>query len=331
MKFFASTVLAAVIASSSAFVANQPRGFAHRSIAASASSSTSSSTPTSLKSSSNSSYSYLGDDGTSQPVPSSLSGFTQPVPANQAKMTRTSEPLAEFERPVASEDIWKTLDTIRVEGGTLRTCSFEEGVERVEVFLKSNGRPINGEVELWQGHHNDPQRMKVYMEDAGERSFRCIMECPGSSNSISIRNVAGEEQPITAGLEADWGGAGSSASPADILKSISKPRTVQGGAVYALPFGPEVQAIQVMLCSDGRPMNARVELLQGPNNVKQSMEIYCENGSIRPMYVIMDSPGTGNQIRIVNTATMEYPVSACIEPYIVDEPRAEGTTGITWA
>lgn len=232
--------------------------------------------------------------------------------------------------PVSSEDIWSDIDTLKIQGDTLRTCSFSEGVERVEVLMKTNGRPLNAEAELWQGHHNDPQRIRVYLEDGAERNLRVTFEAPGSSNSVAIRNTGSQEYPLTAGVEADFGGVQSTGSPADILSSMSEPRLVQGGAVYTLPFDPEVESIQVMLESDGRPMNARVELLQGPNNVKQAMDIYSENGCDRPLYVIMDSPGTGNVVRIKNTATVEYPLSAFIEPYLVDEAFVEGSTGVSW-
>jgi len=232
--------------------------------------------------------------------------------------------------PISTQEMWKGLESIRVQGDTLRTCSFDERVERVEVLMKTNGRPLNADVELWQGHHNDPQRLRVYLEDGEARSFRATMESPGSSNSVAIRNIGTQEYPLTAGVEADFGGPDSTGSPADILGSLAEPRTVQGGAVYTLPYAPEVSSIQVMLNSDGRPMNAKVELLQGPNNVKASMEIYAEDGQKRPLYVIMESPGSGNVVRIVNTATVEYPLVAHVEPYIIDEAFIENNNGMTW-
>ena len=257
------------------------------------------------------------------------SAFQINIPTSPA-CRNTNDMPATVRKAISTDEMWGKLNTMRVQGDTLRTSSLEEGVERVEVLMKSGGRPVHADVELWQGHTNDPQKMKVYLEDGAERSFRAVVECPGSSNSVSIRNIATEEYPLIAGVVADYGGAESLGSPSDILATVSTPRIVQGGAVYILPFAPEVQSIQVMLKSDGRPMSAKLELLQGPNNVKQSMEIYAEDGNSRSIYFVLDSPGTGNVVRIVNTATVEYPLEAYIEPYIIDDSLVEEVTGTNW-
>lgn len=94
-----------------------------------------------------------------------------------------------YAAPKSTQDIWDSITSIPVQGGSLRTCSFEECIDRVEVHLKTEGRPLNSNVELWQGPDNSPQRMKVYLEDGNLRPFRCVIETPGDSNAIAIRNT----------------------------------------------------------------------------------------------------------------------------------------------
>jgi hypothetical protein len=229
--------------------------------------------------------------------------------------------------PKSTREMFNDVTPITVQGGSLKTCSFSESVDRVSVILKTDGRPLNANVELWQGPDNTPQKMSVYLEDGSLRLFRAIVESPGSSNAIAIRNTGQIEFPLTAAIDCDMSG------PVQKIVSTADPRTVQGGAVYTTPFPPSVSSVQVSLKSDGRPLNARVELLQGPNNNKQVMEVYTEDGRERPFNAIIDTPGSGNVIRIVNTATVEFPLSASISAYSIEDvsSRAGGPAGMVWS
>ena len=111
----------------------------------------------------------------------------------------------------------------------------------------------------------------------------------------------------------------------------TKPKMCQGGATLTERFEPEVQSVQVFLQSEGRPLQCRIELIQGPNNVKQVMEVYTEEGSTRPFYTIIETPGYGTGVvRIINSSTMEFPFTATVQPWDIgnaDDDFDAQTTG----
>eukprot|EP00546_Thalassionema_frauenfeldii_P012781 CAMPEP_0178913944 /NCGR_PEP_ID=MMETSP0786-20121207/11132_1 /TAXON_ID=186022 /ORGANISM="Thalassionema frauenfeldii, Strain CCMP 1798" /LENGTH=295 /DNA_ID=CAMNT_0020586759 /DNA_START=111 /DNA_END=998 /DNA_ORIENTATION=+ len=200
---------------------------------------------------------------------------------------------------------------VTVQGGSLKTWAFSSpSVERVMVVLKTEGRPLDADVELWAGPDNTPHKIRVYIENGATRPFSAVMETPRGPNTIAVRNIGQLEFPLFSQIEAVSAngplGGGISAEP------MSAPVVIQGGALRTFPFDPSVESVQVLLKTDGRPLNARIELLQGPNNNKQVIELYTEDGLDRPFYAILESPGSGNVIRIVNTATVEFPMTASV-------------------
>jgi hypothetical protein len=53
--------------------------------------------------------------------------------------------------------------------------------------------------------------------------------------------------------------------------------------------------------------------MQGPNNNKQFIDVYCEDGKELPIYMV------ANVVRIVNAARLEFPMTAIVEPYMMKE------------
>lgn len=218
---------------------------------------------------------------------------------------------------------------VTIQGGSLRTWSFKsdyarDHIDSVQVYLETDGRPLNADVELWQGPDNSPQRMGVYIEDGAMRPFNAVIGTPRDSNAIAIRNTGFLEFPLEAVVEADM-----SSNFFYMTENLSDmgSRIIQGGAVHTQPFDSSVESVEICLKTDGRPLNARVELLQGPNNNKQVIEVYTEDGDERPFYCVIDTPGSGNVVRVVNSATVEFPMWASIEPYWMDSSRGRYNGG----
>jgi hypothetical protein len=224
-----------------------------------------------------------------------------------------------------TKKVWDTLTPVTVQGGSLKTWSFvSAAVDRVQVVLKTEGRPLDVDIELWQGPDNTPQKMRVYVENGSMRPFSAIIETPRGPNTIAIRNIGQLEFPLSAYVLADTSGNDPSSGSLALSTSADvTSKTIQGGALRTYPFEPSVESVQVLLKTDGRPLNARIELLQGPNNNKQVIELYTEDGKLRPFFAVLETPGSGNVVRVVNTATVEFPLTAWVEPFIVGNAQSE--------
>ena len=216
-------------------------------------------------------------------------------------------------RPLAGPD-----SAILVQGGSLRTWSYRSpSVEQVQVVLSTEGRPLDADIELWHGPDNTPVKMRVYNENGLLRPFSAVIETPRGPNTIAIRNIGQVEFPIAADVVAQ---EVDQPSP----ECIAASQTIQGGALRTYPFDPTVDSVQVLLKTDGRPLNARIELLQGPNNNKQVIELYTEDGCDRPFYAILETPGSGNVVRCVNTAPVEFPMTAAVVPHSINADLSSG-------
>ena len=231
---------------------------------------------------------------------------TTPASIGQKSPPRSMDAPQGF--PTVAE-CWDKSAEVIVQGNSLRTWTFERSVfDQVHVMLKTDGRPMNANIDLWQGPDNTPERIGLYIEDGKLRPFSLIIPTPRDKNAVAVRNVGNLEFPLRACVVGTQLEAG-------CTSDRRQAQIVQGGAIKTYAFSPQVASVQIFLYTDGRPLNARIELLQGPNNNKQVMELYTEDGLERPFFCILETPGSGNVLRVQNTATIEFPLMACAEPY----------------
>ena len=210
-------------------------------------------------------------------MPLSLLLATPALLLSPAPAMRTTPPMMQLRAPVApgveggiaasSKGPIAADTSILVQGGSLRTWSYRSpAVEQVQVVLSTEGRPLDADIELWHGPDNTPCKMRVYVENGQLRPFSAVIETPRGPNTVAIRNIGQIEFPIAADVVAD---AVDKPSEDCLISSM----TIQGGALRTYPFDPTVDSVQVLLKTDGRPLNARIELLQGPNNNKQVLRM----------------------------------------------------------
>ena len=215
-------------------------------------------------------------------------------------------------------EIWDNSSPVIVQGGALRTWSFSNPmIDAVQVLLKSEGRPIDADVELWQGPDNTPHKMRVYVEDGALRTFNAVIGTPRGPNTIAVRNIGQLEFPLDAVVRPDI----NDGLAVSIATVVTRSEIIQGGSMRTFPINPVVDSVAIILKTDGRPLNARIELLQGPNNNKQVVELYTEDGLDRPFFALIETPGPGCVLRIVNSAPLEFPLYASVDPYSVGREK----------
>jgi len=235
-------------------------------------------------------------------------------------------------------DIWETEAPQTIQGESLKTWDFNsEHLDAVQVLLKTEGRPLKADIELWQGE-NAPQKISVYSENGDTRPLSAFIATPYSGHTaVAVKNSGEGEFPMKACVEADLHQNGNylaGTGPANgngngngnqlakyTLQQLwdgARPKTVQGGgATYVVPLESNIQRVQILITSEKNPINARIEILEGPNNVKQVMEISTEDGKARPFFCVLDLPDPvlTNVMRVVNTGPFEFPIECRIEPF----------------
>ena len=86
---------------------------------------------------------------------------------------------------------------------------------------------------------------------------------------------------------------------------------VQGGSLRTWSYrSPVIEQVQVVLSSDGRPLDADIELWHGPDNTPLKMRVYVENGQLRPFTSVIETPRGPNTIAVRNIGQIEFPITA---------------------
>merc|ERR1719214_361560 len=99
---------------------------------------------------------------------------------------------------------------------------------------------------------------------------------------------------------------------------------VQGGSLRTWSYrSPNVEQVQVILSTEGRPLDADIELWHGPDNTPVKMRVYVENGQIRPFSAVIETPRGPNTVAIRNIGQIEFPIAASVVAENIDQPTPE--------
>lgn len=211
-----------------------------------------------------------------------------------------------FMSKTSNWDIENISPVVRVEGYTRHTFDCKDlSKDVVQVAMNSpNGRPVDAEVNLWLGPDYTPSKVAAHSENGSEFPLQALVGTKGKVCQVEVKNTGHYTFPLNAACS--YAISPLANAREDIL--VEPSTYVEGGAIKIQSFGPEIEEMQVLIKTQGKNLNAQVELLNGPNNVKCVYDIYSSNGEYNALFVVLKTPGSGNAIRIKNKATLEYPL-----------------------
>mmetsp|Transcript_36795 Transcript_36795/g.66147 ORF Transcript_36795/g.66147 Transcript_36795/m.66147 type:complete len:485 (+) Transcript_36795:144-1598(+) len=93
----------------------------------------------------------------------------------------------------------------RIQGGSRHTYQNSGG----QTFVETDGRPLDVEMELWEGPGNTPTRVKMYSEDGRQRPMNILTNNDngyGGGGTMSVRNVGSMNFPMSASVSGNAGG-----------------------------------------------------------------------------------------------------------------------------
>lgn len=237
----------------------------------------------------------------------SADSFSYNVRANQSATQVRSSPI--------NEDIFTISPPVRIQGSSLKTWSYEPGPsKRIQVSIKSLGRPIEASVELWQTPTYIPTKFTVECEDASENIVHSVFEVPENTPvTIAIYNTENVQFPLEASVS-DTG----LESAIDSFEG-EQSEHIQGGRIKSYTFGEEIESVEVLLVTKHRNLKAMLEILQGPNDDNEIIEVETEDGRVHPFYTVIQTPGGANTLRVVNRSPVEFPFEAFVRPFVTVE------------
>merc|ERR1719460_2491275 len=108
-------------------------------------------------------------------------------------------------------------------------------------------------------------------------------------------------------------------SPVD---AMTPPRVeIQGETLRTWAFkSPAVEKVQVDLSTLGRPLEATVEVWNVAGNTPFQARVYSEDGEVRPINVVLETPRGPSTVAVRNIGQMEFPMSAEVDHERVQLP-----------
>jgi len=178
--------------------------------------------------------------------------------------------------------------------------------------------------------------MEIDMEDGNQTPFQATIKFKKLAPTLRVITSDCLELPVQAAvsvpspersdeLQANTEKVWTTATP-EQKQLIQGGSTTGGpGAVRYYYIPDSVNCVQVVAWAKDtskKSMRCNIEVLQGPNNKKQTYGLQCGGGS-QPYHAVIQTPGQGNMIRIVNLKFVEDGLfEFAVVPYNVKDGSA---------
>lgn len=244
-------------------------------------------------------------------------GFMQPAGNNYGQ--GFAQPTGNYgQQSYYDYDYEEDSSSYIIRGGTSDVWSYSDRrVQAAQIVLSSEGGPLDAETEVYQGTNSAPLRLRTYSQNGEMCPFSAVIQSPYEQISqVEVSNVGPIVDPIDAAVVTD---------SVDMPKHVdyTAETYLQGGAMCTFKCEPSVESVQVLLNTNGRPLNAKIEVLQGPNDYRQIIELTAHDGLNQPLYCFLDTPGAGHVVRVVNNGPMYDPITASVVPLHESAPTRE--------
>jgi hypothetical protein len=185
---------------------------------------------------------------------------------------------------------------------------------------------VEASVQLWQTPSYIPTQFTVECEDGSENIVHSIIELPpGYPATIAVYNTEGQEFPMEVSVEDSF----NRYSPLDSFQGWT-PILVQGdGTVKSFNLADDVDNVEILLTTHTRNMKAYIEILHGPNDDNEIIEIDTDNANLHPFYTVIQAAEGCNTLRIKNENSVEFPFEAYVRPCegVVEEEKSKCNYG----
>lgn len=247
------------------------------------------------------------------------------------------------DRELVGMDIFPKYDKLkRIDGGgTVETFQMPPWTDCCQYYLKTIGRPLKAKVEMWVGPIRTTHTLKVDMDDGSETPYEGTLRFrKGVAPVIKISTIDANI-PIWAGvcvpsvdraneLRANTEKIWETSGP-DIKQKVQGANTdgtCGTNRYWSVPGNVEsVQLVAWSRDSGKKSFKVDIEVLQGPNSVRQGYYLQCGGGS-QPYHAVLQTPGDGCAVRVRNKKFLEDGlVEFCVLPYEIAKESKDETTG----